>query len=157
MEYRFRVKSYSKLIMILVALGVVLGIGIYLMVKVNTVLGLLLVAGSIYVIYILLKYLIRHRASRVLSSVEGIRVNFYNEDEFLFRWDKLRIFGLCKYSNGVRSVFLYDEDEDKFVEIPDSLGNFDNLVSEFMEHEGFMEITLDKGESLKDRLKKLIE
>ncbi len=140
----------------LIFLGLALGIGIYLMLVVNTVLGLLLIGGSAYIIYILLKYLFRHRASRVISSGDGIRVNFYNEEEFLFRWDRLKLFGTCRYPNGVRSVFLYNGEEDKFVEIPDSLGNFDNLLEEFKKHEGFVEINLNRNESLKDKLRELI-
>ncbi len=157
MEYRFRVKSYAKLIVVLVALGGAIRLEVYLMVGINTVLGLLLIGGSGYVVYILLKYLIRHRASKIVSSEEGIRVNFYNEEEFLFKWEELRLFGLCNYSNGVRSVFLYNEEKDKFVEIPDSLGDFDRLLSEFKRHDGFTEITLNRGESLRERLRSLIE
>ncbi len=156
MEYRFRVKSYTKLVLMLIFLGGIVGLGVYLMLTLNTVLGLLLIGGSAYVIYILLKYFFRHRASRVVSGEDGIRINFYNEEEFLFEWGKLKLFGLCRYPNGMRSVFLYNENEDKFVEIPDSLGDFDNLLEEFKKHEGFMEITLNRGENLKDKLRELV-
>ncbi len=156
MKYVFKTGAFKRLIFFIVLLALILLIGIYLLFSVMVPVGILIIVGTSYLGYLSIRMLKKQLASSILVNDVGMMIDFFGEDEVEFPWEKLTIAGIGEYENGAKSLFVYREDSDKFVEVPDNIYDFENLVGEIAGKKELVKISLARGETLKNRIKEFI-
>ncbi len=114
-----------------------------------------LVAGWVLAVFVK-----RQLASRIRTGADGISFTLYGADVRSFAWGDIRMAGAVEDPAGRRprrKLFVYKEDGDVLIVIPDEFAGFDSLGAEIRGKTRFHDITLAPGEELKDRLKGLLE
>ena len=157
MLYKVKIKSHLKIILLYTAFLAVLALALFLVIKGDTLIGIIIFAAAGYVVFILTRSLIRELKSNVNTGEKEISFNLYGEEDIVFPWNTITSAGECSYKDGHRSLFVYNADDDRFIEIPDHISNFNRLKEELRIKTDFIEITLKEGETLKDALKKVLE
>lgn len=157
MLYSVKIKSHLKIISLYTAFLAVAVLSLFLIIKGNHIIGILILAAAAYVVFILTRSLKRELKSNVETGDNWISFNLYGEENLVFPWDTITSAGKCKYLDGHESLFVYNEKDDRFIEIPDHISDFTRLKEELQSKTNFIEVVLKKGESLKDALKGLLE
>ena len=157
MLYRVRIQSYFKIILLYFVLFAVLPGAVLLAVNVNIIAGIGLFAVVIYIIFIVTGSLRKQLASYVETYEDGISFNLYNEEKVVFPWNAVTCSGICKYRKGSMSLFVYNEEADRFIEIPEHTSEFSGLDRELRNKTRFITVNPLKNETLKDRLKDILE
>ena len=157
MFYRVKIKSYLKIILLYTAFLGIIALSLFLIIKGSPLIGVLILAAAAYVVFILTRSLKRELKSHVKTGDNEVSFNLYGEENLVFPWDLITCAGECKYEGGYESLFVYNEKDDRFIEIPDHISDFTRLKEELQAKTNFLEVRPKKGESLRDALKELLE
>ncbi|RKX81726.1 MAG: hypothetical protein DRP57_11450 [Spirochaetes bacterium] len=157
MLYRVKIESHLKIILLYTLFFAVMSLSLFLIIKGNIIIGILILAAVVYVVFILTRSLKRELKSHVKTGENEISFNLYGEENLVFPWDSIKTAGMCRYLDGHESLFVYNEKDDRFIEIPEHISDFAGLKKELNTKTSFVEVVLRKGETLKDALKELLE
>jgi hypothetical protein len=122
--------------------------------------GLLAGAAALIACWILFGFLRRQLSSRIQTGAEGISFNLPGDDKRFIPWEDVRMAGMVKdpgRGTPRRKLFVYKEEGDILLLIPDEFSEFDALLSEIRSKTKFHEIALPPGGELKDALQRLLE
>jgi hypothetical protein len=156
---------------------VLLGAGVGALFVLGFVVGLIAMAAVLFVDWTLLRLVRRQLATRIETTDESITFTLVGAETVPFPWEKIRVSGTVTASDtrgrssdkrGRSSVtrgrgrhrdarlFVYNETDDRMISIPAEYENIDALEAELRSRTDFRELTLDRGETLKDKLRELV-
>jgi hypothetical protein len=160
--YRITVRAQPRLIAFyaIMALLVLAGGGSILLL--GPVVGLILLAGSLFIAWSGVKVVRRQLAMRVETLTEEILFVQHGDEKLSFPWEKVRLAGMAweppggRRKRAVRRLFVYNEEDDRMISLTDEFENLDGLAAELRERADFREITLEEGQTLKEKLRELV-
>jgi hypothetical protein len=161
MTYRLTIGSNKRIILLIVLSSILPLVGILAAIYLG-VAGYIILGAGVLISYQSFKYIRYNLRSRVVTHDEGLSVFVPGGEPLRFLWTEITHAGLCTRDNGKRAVFVYEEESDKFVSIPDEYEGFDGLQAELRtridtEKRGeFHEFTLGPKEEVKDRIRALL-
>lgn len=162
MQYRITVRSNPKVLLIgLVILGLP-GIGVAAFFLWTPVAGVILTLIGGFFSYNFFKLVRSILSSRIETHDDAVVFDFGKGHRDEFRWDQITHAGLWSDGEKQRSIFVYDEEEDRLVTVPSEYQGFDDLVEEIRfgveEQSGgvFEVIELGTRETIHDYLKSLV-
>jgi hypothetical protein len=142
------------LFLIIVALPAV---GVLLLIFAGTLLGIIALAAAAYLDYSMLRFFRNHMNSWVETSDTELRCQMPDGDLLVFSWDQVTSAGYCTQERGRPFLFVYREEGDKLVTIPKEYADFETLLSTIKKRTSFQELSLSRGETIQDRLKKMLQ
>ena len=156
MTYRVSLRSNPRLNLLLVVVGLVSLTAIVVFAAFGVLAGVVALAVAVYIDYQLIKFLKLQLASLVDVSEDGLHCITSAGETLDFPWDSVTHAGVCMSRRHHKTIFLYDEPEDKLVTIPHSFGSIDNLETEISSHIQLAQYTLVADETVRDRIRSLI-
>ncbi len=153
---RITLRSNPRLIIafLLVPLSLAAGAALFFL---GLLLGLIGLAAALVFSYTLVRFLSQQLASRIETGENGIRFSLWGEETREFPLETIRLAGTVTEPGAGKKLFVYRESEDTFISVPDEFEGFDALMREVESRTDFKEISLSPGESLKEKLKSLLE
>lgn len=157
MLYRITIMSAPKIVLLGFFIPV-LGFAAFLSFPfLGIVPGIISVIIVGYVNYIAIRYIYKKMRTSLETSADGFSLDLHGEEHFNFGWKDIMCAGLCSDEKGRRVLFVYIEETDKLIIIPEELNRFDELVDEMKRKLVFHRFTLTADETLKDKVKQLLE
>ncbi len=157
MRHRLTLASNPRLILlILLLIGLPAG-GLLLLIYAGLPLGIIGLIAAAYLDYTMLRFLRSHARSWVETTESELTCRMPDGELFSFPWDSITLAGYCTQERGRPFLFVCDLQADKLVTIPREYGDFDTLHSEIRAHTPFRELSLSRGETIRDRLQNILE
>ncbi len=156
MTYRITLKSSPRLLIIVAILVLLVGTAATLFFVFGVLAGLAGVVVAAYLDFQLWKFLRLQLASHVAVDESGAHCVTSTGETIDFTWDNITHSGVCTASNRHRTAFLYNEDRDQLVAIPDSFAHLDELIAELQKHISLEFYKLRPDESVRAMLRGLL-
>jgi len=156
MTYRIKLLKNPKIFYLFLTILVLPAAGVLFIYIFNIVLGVIAIAIALYLNYHLIKFMIGHLTSRIETSDTSIVCKTPTNEVFEFDWDNITVAGSFKDTKAQPNIFIYNEELDKLLKIPRDYGDFDKLLEEIREKTPFQAIDLSDGETLEQRLKRML-
>jgi hypothetical protein len=153
--HRITVRSNPRLLAVpLVVLGLV-GLAVALLTA-SPVLGVIALALVGYITYILIRFIRKQLRCSVEVVEDGVSLDLYGEEKLHMTWEEMSHRGTATDAKRRRTLFLYREDADKLLIVPDEFERFDALLAEVGRHGGMLDFALEEGETVQDRLRQIV-
>lgn len=94
--------------------------------------------------------------SYVELDEDGVRGVTADGQQVEMLWSDMNVCGVAVDEKGFKSVFCYDEDADKYLQLPQLYKDFETLARRFTDKPGSLSWTLSKGETIQSRLRSLV-
>ena len=155
MTYRMTVRSNPKLLIVPLVVVVLFALALTGF-AVSPALGIigLVVAG--YIAFILGRFVQKQLRCVVEVREEGLSLDLYGEEKVEVSWEEVTHLGTAREHGRRRQLFLYREEVDKLLVVPDEFERFDALVAEVAPHGDMLELELEQNETLKVRLRLIV-
>jgi hypothetical protein len=157
MRHTITLTSNPRLIILFLVVVALPVAGVLLLIFAGTIVGIIALAGAAYLDYSMLRFFRNHMKSWVETSDRELKCQLPDGDLLVFSWDQVSAAGYCTQERGRPFVFVYKEDGDKLVTIPKEYGDFEALLSTIKKRTDFKEFSLKRGETIQDRLKRMLE
>jgi hypothetical protein len=157
---RITARSNPRLLLIFAMMLLSVGAAAAVFFLLGTWAGILAGAAAFVVCHVLFTFLRRQLASRIETREDGISFNLHGDDPRFIGWEEIRMAGIAEEPGrfaSLRRLFVYKEDGDVLVVIPDEFEGFEELSADVRARTAFHDIGLERGESLSERLKQLLE
>lgn len=118
-------------------------------------LGIALIAG--YLAYQVIRFLIRHLRSNILTHDDGLTFLFPSGTVERLRWEEITHAGTIRTSEGTTVIFIYAEGDDRLATIPEEYEKLDQLMLELKQRVAWYELEQQEGESLEQTILPLTE
>ncbi len=120
------------------------------------IVGLLILIGVALLAYKLRSIVKGHMQSWIQTDDDGVTCRTPNGDKVKIDWSSLTHAGFVYSPGGDKYVYMYSSEEDQFVCVPTSFQGVDELYTELSEQAAIEDITLRRGESAADGLKRTL-
>ena len=104
----------------------------------------------------MLRFFRNHLKSWVETTDTELKCRMPDGELLNFSWDKVTTAGYFTQERGRPFLFVYREEEDKLVSIPEEYSEFETLYSQIKERTPFKELSLARGETIQERLKEML-
>jgi hypothetical protein len=120
--------------------------------------GIILVVTG-FIAYSLFKFLRSVLKSNVNTYDDGLTFTLSSGSKERFTWERITHAGKCRDRGGKESLFIYQEDEDRFMAVTEEFTDFPKLEKEIKEKTEvpFREHDLEEKETIQDYLRKLAD
>ena len=156
MRHRMTLSSNPRMIILVLFMIALPAAGILLLIFVGIVLGIIALAGAAYLDYTMLRFFRNHLKSWVETTDTELKCQMPDGELIVFSWDKVTTAGYFTQERGRPFLFVYREEADKLVTIPEEYSEFKTLYSEIEQRTSFQELSLAGGETIQDRLKEML-
>ncbi len=156
MIYRINILKNPKILYIFLAILVLPAAGFLFIYIFNVILGVIAIAIALYLNYHLIKFIIGHLTSRIETKDTSIVCKTPTNEVFEFEWGSITVAGSFKGAKAQTNIFIYNEELDKLLKIPQDYDDFEKLLEEIREKTPFQAIDLSDGETLEERLKHML-
>ena len=158
MTYRITLRSNPRLLLLFTVMTSVPVTGIVLLALQLITLGLIVTIVGIYFAYQMLKLVRSTLRSRVVTSEESINYDFGKGDAHEISWSAVTHSGTFGKTSRSRTVFVYAEEGDRLLSVPDEYEGFEALVEEIEAPTGpvFETIDLATETSISDYLRERV-
>ncbi len=156
MRHRLTLTSNPRLILLILILVVLPAAGVLLLIFAGIVIGIIALAAAGYLDYLMLRFFRNHLKSWVETSDSELTCKMPDGDLLTFPWEKITVAGCCTPAKGRPFLFVYRDEGDKLVTIPNEYTDFDMLQDQISRRRPFREISLVQGESIQKRLKQIL-
>jgi hypothetical protein len=156
MEYRITLTSNPKIILLIVVTIALPVVGVLSFFVFPIIMSVIIAAAGFYFAYHLVKFLISTLGSHITTREDGVLFHISRNDDVDYSWDAITHAGLCASDKKRRTLYVYQEDEDKLVTVPNDYDRFDELIGELRAHVEVPEARLAEGETVRDHLRRLI-
>ena len=156
MVYGYNLKGNKKGMLVYVISALCVGVGISTFFFASRTVALICMLVGIYVAYVMMKNLGKIKSSRIETYDDGLTVYMANGTESRFRWKDITHSGLVTEGNQKGSIFIYNEKEDRVIQLPPVFEQFDDFIGELREKTPFVEYELEEEETMLERLKKIL-
>jgi uncharacterized membrane protein len=156
------VRSNPRIVIVFTVVPVIILAGVGLLFLLGVWLGLLALAAALFLSWTILRFARRQLSSQVETLADEIVFTLLGSERLALPWKQVRVAGIAtdvaarKRRGRARRLFVYDEQDDRMFALTDEFENLDGLASELREKTDFREIELSPGETLKDRLLRLV-
>jgi len=157
MRHTITLSSNPRMVVLILLVLILPAVGVLLLIFAGIVIGILALAGAAYLDYTILRFLRNHLKSWVEASEEQLRCRMPDGEMLVFPWKQVTVAGYCIQEQGRPFVFVYRDEEDKLVTIPEEYNQFETLLSSIKQRTPFEELSLAKGETIQDRLKVMLK
>lgn len=165
MIHRITLRSHPRLLL-LVLLGLALiGAAVLAMLFLGLLTGVLALAAAAYLVYLPARFLISHLQSWVETTDRGLRCRLSDGELLDLPWASVTVAGRAvpsakpsrKPPEGPPILFVYCEPQDRLLRVPDEYSGFAGLEDRLRRCTRFHEIALEPGESIEERIRRLIK
>lgn len=164
MVYRVSVRSNPRILALYLALPLIVAAGIGALLLIGILYGLLALGAALFLVWTFVRLAHRQLATRVETLTDEILFNLHGDQKILFPWETIRLAGIAQENDAAgnprkrgRWLFVYNEQEDRMIAFPDELENLDALAAEIREKTDFRELVLAPGETLKGKLREIVD
>jgi len=156
MRHRITLSSNPRMIILVLFMIALPAAGILLLIFAGIFLGIIALAGAAYLDYTMLRFFRNQLKSWVETTDTELKCRMPDGELLNFSWDKVTAAGYFTQERGRPFLFVYREEEDKLVSIPEEYSEFETLYSQIKERTPFQELSLVRGETIQDRLKDML-
>jgi len=156
MRHRITLSSNPRMIILVLFMVALPAAGILLLIFIGVFLGTIALAGAAYLDYTMLRFFCNHLKSWVETTDSELKCRMPDGELLNFSWDKVTAAGYFTQERGRPFLFVYREEEDKLVSIPEEYSEFEALYSQIKERTPFHELSLARGETIQERLKEIL-
>ncbi len=156
MRHRITLSSNPRMIILVLFMIALPAAGILLLIFVGVFLGIIALAGAAYLDYTMLRFFRNHLKSWVETTDAELKCQMPDGELLVFSWDKVTAAGAFTQERARPSLFVYQEDGDKLVTIPEEYSEFETLYSQIKERTPFQELSLARSETIQERLKEML-
>ena len=155
MIYRYTVplNGESIKVYLILAACVVVGIGSFFVLPTLGALAVLAICG--FVAYQILKAMAKAGSARITTYTDGFSVRMADGTKLEFEWDKVSYAGYVVEGIQKGYMFVYEEDIDKFVQLPPAFENLAGFREEIEEHHEVEDCVMKPSETIKERIKSI--
>ena len=159
MEYRITVRSNPRVIGIVFIIVGLPGIGVAAFFLWSPIAGIIIALIGGFFAYNFLKLVRSILGSSIRTGEDAVVFDFGKGHTNVFEWDDIDFAGTYLDESGKPMLFVYNEDEDSLITVPDEYERFDDLVGEIGTALGdrFKSVELEKGETINDYLKRQMD
>ncbi|TVR56478.1 MAG: hypothetical protein EA426_13570 [Spirochaetaceae bacterium] len=147
--------SRSHYVFLALIIGIPVG-GLAVTFLVHRVIGAILLLVGAFFSYQFAKYLQLHLKSFIETNDEGLRALTSSREKVKISWDEITHAGHCTDTENHEYVFVYDENNDTLLTVPDEFTLFRELVDELESRMELERYSLKPGETVTERLKQLL-
>lgn len=153
MVYRITLSSNPKILFIVLIILALPALGVLAVIFATPFFGAIVIAVGGYIDYHLLKFFVSTVRSRVETDEDGIFFDLGHKDSTRMAWDEISHAGLYTEQKRRPHVFIYCEEDDRLMTIPEEYDGFAEFVKEVRENTEFEEVDLSESETINDYLK----
>jgi hypothetical protein len=161
--YRITPHAQPRLLVFYAIMALIVAAGAASILLVGPLIGLIILAASLFIAWSMLKVVRRQLSMRVETLTDEILFVQHGDEKLSFPWEKIFVAGFSHETEGsgrkrraVRRLFIYNEQDDRVISLTDEFECLDGLAAELREHAPFRELTLEEGQTLKERLRELV-
>jgi hypothetical protein len=159
--YRITLRSHPRILVIYGVAALIVAAGVGCVFLLGPLFGLIALAAALFIGYQVVKIIRRQMSTRVETLTDEILFVQNFDEKLSFPWEKVRMTGMAQDpgedgKHPVRRLFVYNEEDDRMIALTDEFENLDGLAAELRERTDFREITLEVGETLKEKLREII-
>jgi len=154
MTYRITFKSNPRMILLILMMIGAAAVVVFLFAIGSSIAGLLAAIVVGYLDFQAARHLHAQLTSQVVTSPEQITVMHSGIGMRTFGWGDIDRAGYAvpREKKERPVLFVYNEENDWLITIPDEFENFKQLMAELRRHTDFEDLVLAPGESLESRL-----
>jgi hypothetical protein len=157
MRHTITIASNPRMVILFLLVIALPVAGVLLLIFAGTLLGIIVLAAAAYLDYTLLRFFRNHMKSWVETTDTELKCRMADGDLLVFSWGQVTSAGYCTQERGRPFLFVYREEGDKLVTIPKEYGDFEALFSTIKQRTPFQELSLDRGETIQERLKQMLQ
>jgi hypothetical protein len=157
------VRSNPRILVIFTVIPVVVLAGIGMLFVLGILYGLFALGAAFLISWSLLKITRRQLATQIETLEDEVVFELRGDEKLPFRWEKVRIAGFARMHTpprrqrgSGRTLFVYNEQDDRLITVSDEFENLDGLAVELSEKTDFREIVLSRGETLRGKLREIV-
>lgn len=158
--YKVSVRANPRILVLFVVIPALPLIGVLLTVFVDRLIGIIGIAAGAYMSYHLAKFLSSHLRSYIETTDEQLKCRTTANEDIALDWSSISHAGQCYPEKGPDYLFVYSKDNDRLLTIPREYSGYDQLRDQIRDRVRagiFRELALTAEESIKDRLKVILE
>lgn len=156
MTYRITIRSNPRLLIIPAIVALLLATAIAVFFVFGLIIGIVGIIVVVYLDYQLYKFLRLQLGSYVSVDEDGAHCVTSAGEDIDFPWESITHAGVCTGRRNRRTAFIYDEERDQLVTIPDSFAGLDRLISELQTHTSLGSYQLKPEETVRARLRSML-
>ncbi len=157
MIYKTTIKTNPKILLLFLIMAVLLAAGILTMVILGILPGIIILVIAVYLDYHLVKFIRLQLNSYIKETSEGIECLTTTNEKIYIPWDEINYSGTFNHgSQEKRYIFVYSDEQDQLLTIPDEYENIDKLLSSLSNRFSLLHLNLDQHETIQDKLKEII-
>ena len=156
MVYHYSVRKNPRILVLFFVIAILPVAGFALAFIAGPILGIIAGVVALLFSYQIGKYTYFTLRSQIHSHDDGISITMPDGDIVRFKWDGISHSGTALFSNNRFSAFVYDENEDTFVEILPIYNNFDDFLTELEQKTPYEKYIPEHSDDIKELLGKLI-
>ncbi len=156
MQYKGIVKTDKNLVIsYLLSIGLLAG-GVAFFINSLKFIGVLCCIAGLFILYTISKVRKYIKASGITTYTDGLTISYANGCKISFNWDGITHAGKIINGEHKGNIFIYDGNEDKYVQLLPAYEDFDAFAEELKEHFELKDVTLEENQTIKDYLKQIV-
>ncbi len=148
MRYSIRVRGNRRMMVAYVMIAVLLIFTVVPLMFIPGTAGALVAMLFAFLSYQMIRMLVLHLKSYILTHDEGITLRFPNRKIERLTWEDVTHTGAIKTPHGSIMRFIYAEEKDRLATVPDEYYSLDELDKEMKAHSAWFELEQKEGESI---------
>ena len=148
MIYRITLSSNPRILLIVGAIILLPVVGVSTYFFLPLLISIVVMGGAAYFDYHMTKYLYATLKSRVETTDTGLLFSPDHRDVKEMQWESITHAGHCVQEKGRPCLFVYNEEEDQLLTIPNEYEGFDQLAEELRSRISLEEVTLESNQTV---------
>ncbi len=153
MTYRFQLRRSPRSVLLPLAAVLLIAGSIALVIFVEPIIGVIALGISAYVSYHIIKFFVFAVNSQIKVHDDGIVCKTSLGSQVRFTWETITIAGWYYCEDGSRLFYVYAEEDDELISLPETYERMDELGKEVAEHVELVELKGFAAEDLTTVLK----
>ncbi len=145
--------SNPRLMALALVVLAMFGVSIAGFVTLTPLYGIIFLALALFLAYNFARFAGGSLRSRISTSEEGISFVMPTRERESLAWEAITHAGYCTQARGKPFLFVYSEPQDRLISIPREYTDFDALVEQVRGATPFETMSLDRGETIQERLR----
>jgi hypothetical protein len=156
MIYRYTLSSSPRALLLPAITLVLLALSVVALIFLGSVVGIIALLISAFLGYHLIKFFVRTIKSEVRVFDDQILFKTVLGSETRFDWDGVTAAGWYTAEDGERILFIYAEEDDQLISLPETYERMDELADEISEHIELIELHGETREDVGNALRELL-
>lgn len=157
MIYKTSIRTNPKILLLFLIMAVLLAAGIVTLIILGVLPGIIILVIAVYLNYHLIKFIRLQINSYIKETSEGIECLTTTNEKIYIPWSEISYSGTFSHgSHEKRYIFVYSDEQDQLLTIPDEYENIDKLLDSLSERFSLLQFNLDQHETIQDKLKEML-